>query len=314
MIEGILIEGLIYGIMVLGVFITFRVLNFCDMTVDGSFPLGACILAACLTHGVNPIFALFLSCVAGSVAGLITTLIYTKFRIPDLLSGILTMTMLYSINLRIMSNRANVSFIKIPTLFSEIRNFISENIPSINPNLGIVIFLIIILLAIKILIDLFFHTDLGLTMGALGDNPQMVISQGVNPEILRLLGICVGNAMAALAGAFAAMYSGFADVGSGTGIIVSGLASLMLGEFIIHSNKITLQTLRILVGSIVYRGIMYFGRSYGYKIGLTSNDLKLITGLLIILCLVISQMQGKFDFSKHFTRPKKQFHVEGKTC
>ena len=132
--------------MVLGVFITFRVLNFCDMTVDGSFPLGACILAACLTHGVNPIFALFLSCVAGSVAGLITTLIYTKFRIPDLLSGILTMTMLYSINLRIMSNRANVSFIKIPTLFSEIRNFISENIPSINPNLGIVIFLIIILL------------------------------------------------------------------------------------------------------------------------------------------------------------------------
>lgn len=141
--------------------------------------------------------------------------------------------------------------------------------------------------------DLFYHTDLGLTMGALGANQQMIISQGVNPQIVRGIGICVGDGLAALSGALAAMYGGFADVGSGTGVIVSGLASLMLGEFIIRSNKIAVQTLRVLIGSIIYRGIMYLGRSYGFVIGLTSNDLKLITGLLIIVCLIISKKGTK---------------------
>ena len=141
--------------------------------------------------------------------------------------------------------------------------------------------------------DIFYHTDLGLTMGALGANEQMIISQGVNPQVVRGIGVCVGDGLAALSGAFAAMYNGFADVGSGTGVIVSGLASLMLGEFIIRSNKIGMQTLRVLIGSVIYRGIMYFGRSYGFVIGLTSNDLKLITGLLIIICLIISKKGSK---------------------
>ena len=123
MISAIIIEGLIYGMMVLGTFITFRVLNFCDMTVDGSFPMGACVLAACLTHGMHPFPALILAFAAGLLAGLVTTLIYTKLKIPDLLSGILTMTMLYSVNLRIMSNKANSSFLKIETIFSKLDNF-----------------------------------------------------------------------------------------------------------------------------------------------------------------------------------------------
>ena len=142
---------------------------------------------------------------------------------------------------------------------------------------------------VKFIMDVFYHTDLGLAMGALGANEQMIVSQGVNPKLVRGIGVCIGDGFAALAGAFAAMYNGFADVGSGTGIIVSGLASLMLGEFIIKSNKIGMQTLRVLIGSVIYRAIMYFGRSYGYVIGLSSNDLKLITGLLIIVCLIIAK-------------------------
>jgi putative ABC transport system permease protein len=302
MIQSILIEGLIYGIMVLGVFMTFRVLNFCDMTVDGSFPLGGCVLAACLTHGVSPALAILIAFAAGLAAGLITTLIYTNLRIPDLLAGILVMTMLYSINLRIMSDHANVSFLKIPTVFSKITDFVKSTGTLIPAEWAIVLYLVIVVLLIKGLLDLFFNTDLGLTMGALGSNPQMVISQGVDVRLLRGIGICLGNGMASLAGAFGAMYNGFADVGSGTGVVVSGLASLMLGEFLLKSNKIGLQTLRVLLGSILYRAIMFFGRQYGYKIGLTSNDLKLITGLLIILCLIISNKNIISYFRNHLDR------------
>lgn len=309
MIQNILIEGFIYGIMVLGVFTTFRVLNFCDMTVDGSFPLGACVLASLLLAGVNPILALLISFAAGMCAGLITALIYTKLNIPDLLSGILTMTMLYSVNLRIMHNRANVSFLKVPTVMSNIKEAAvvyakAHGIAEVAfSGWMIALFLLGVILLIKFLLDLFFHTDFGLTMGALGSNRQMVVSQGVNPKAVTTIGICLGNGMAALAGAMAAMYSGFADVGSGTGIIVSGLASLMLGEFFIRSNKIGFQTLRVILGSIIYRGLMYIGRSYGYKIGLTANDLKLITGLLIILCLIISKADVISYFNRHMKRP-----------
>ena len=297
MISSIIIEGLIYGMMVLGTFITFRVLNFCDMTVDGSFPMGACVLAACLTHGMPVFPALLIAFGAGLIAGLVTTLIYTKLHIPDLLSGILTMTMLYSVNLRIMSNKANTSFLKIDTLFSKLDNFFydtfsassSDFISGLDSQIGIVLFMIVFIIILKVILDLLFHTDLGLTMGALGSNPQLIVSQGVNPDIIRGIGICFSNGLAALAGAFAAMYNGFADVGMGTGVVVSGLASLMLGEFIIHSNKIRLQTLRVLIGSIIYRALMMLARSYGYKIHMTPNDLKLITGVLIIICLIITR-------------------------
>lgn len=290
MISSILTEGFIYGIMVLGVFSTFRVLNFCDMTVDGSFPMGACVLAACLIHGIPVPLALLIAFVAGILAGLVTTAIYTKLKIPDLLAGILTMTMLYSINLRIMSNKANVSFLRVQTLFSSITDKMYDIMPDIDPNWGIVIFLIVFVFILKIFLDLFFHTDMGLTMGALGANPQLVISQGVNPNTLRTIGICFGNGMAALAGSFAAMYNGFADVGMGTGTIVSGLASLMLGEFVLRSNKIGLQTLRVLIGSCIYRALMILARTYGHHINLTPNDLKLVTGILIIICLIITKL------------------------
>lgn len=299
MVYGILIEGLIYGIMVLGVFMTFRVLNFCDMTVDGSFPLGGCVLAACLTHGIAPGIALVIALLSGIGAGFVTTLVYTKLRVPDLLAGILVMTMLYSVNLRIMSNHANISLLKIPTIFSSITQFVKNHSFNFSPDAAILAFLILAVLAICICLNLFYHTDFGLAMGALGSNPQMVTSQGVNIQFMRGVGICMGNAMTALAGALNAMYAGFADVGSGTGVVVSGLASLMLGEFILRTNAISLQLFRVLLGSVIYRALMYFARRYGYVIGMNSNDLRLLTGLLIILCLIISNYDIVGFFKKH---------------
>lgn len=275
------------------------------MTVDGAFPMGGCILAACLTHGMSPLAGVLLAFAGGCAAGLITSILYTKLRIPDLLAGILMMTMLYSINLRIMSNRANVSFLRIPTTFSKISDFTAEHFEALPSETGILFFLLVFIIIFKILLDLFFHTDLGLTMGALGSNQQMVVSQGVNPQIVRSIGVCIGDGLAALSGAFASMYNGFADVGSGTGIIVSGLASLMIGEFIIRSNKISWITLRVLIGSIIYRALMVLARRYGHYIHLTANDLKLITGLLIIICLIIANLRGKGNFGQHFKRPAK---------
>ncbi|MDR3342827.1 MAG: ABC transporter permease [Treponema sp.] len=286
MIEGILIEGLIYGIMVLGVFLSFRVLNFADMTVDGSFPLGAAIMAVMLVKGFPAAVAIAMAFAGGALAGLVTSLIHTRLKIPDLLSGILTMTMLYSVNLRVMSNRANLSLIRVPTLFSRISAWAGAFIP---PEMGIVIYCILVVVLIKIILDLFFHTDFGLSLGALGANPQLIISQGMNPDIIKMIGICLANGLVAISGAFTAMYQGFADVSLGSGMIVSGLASLMIGEFLIRSNHIGILTLRVILGSILYRALMYLARNYGYYIHMTANDLKLITGILIILCIIVSK-------------------------
>jgi putative ABC transport system permease protein len=286
MLEGILIEGFVYGIMVLGVFVTFRVLNFADMTVDGSFPLGACILGVMLSRGAPFSAALLLACAGGAAAGLVTSLIHTRLKIPDLLSGILTMTMLYSINLRVMSNRANLSLIRVPTLFSRITDWASAFLPG---QWAVIIFCFFTIILIKIVLDLFFHTDFGLCLGALGTNPQLVISQGMNPDVLKITGICLANGLFGIAGAYAAMYQGFSDVNFGQGMIVSGLASLMIGEFLLRSNRIGILTLRAILGSVLYRALMYFARNYGYYINMTANDLKLITGLLIIVCILISK-------------------------
>lgn len=272
--------------MVLGVFITFRVLNFADMTVDGSFPMGAAIMAVLLTRSVPALAAIPLAFAGGALAGFVTSLIHTRLKIPDLLSGILTMTMLYSVNLRVMSNRANLSLLRVPTLFSRISALAEGILPE---SLTIVLYCILVLAVVKIILDLFFHTDFGLSMGALGANPQLIISQGMNPDVIKMAGISLANGLVAVSGSYAAMYQGFADVNLGSGMIVSGLASLMIGEFLLRSNRIGVQTLRVILGSVLYRALMYMARNYGYKINMNPNDLKLMTALLIILCLVLSR-------------------------
>jgi putative ABC transport system permease protein len=196
------------------------------------------------------------------------------------------MTMLYSINLRVMGNRANLSLIRVPTLFSRISEWASS---FMDGQWAIAVFCFLTIAVIKFVLDLFFHTDFGLCLGALGANPQLIISQGMNPDVLKITGICLANGFFGIAGAYAAMYQGFSDVNFGTGMIVSGLASLMIGEFLIRSNHIGMLTLRAVLGSILYRGLMFFARSYGYYINMTANDLKLITGLLIIVCILVSR-------------------------
>jgi putative ABC transport system permease protein len=296
MIEGILVEGLIYGLLALGVFITFRILDFPDLTVDGTFPMGAAVMAICLTSGMNMGVALLVSFICGFAAGSVTAIIHNKLRVPGLLAGILTMTMLWSINIRILGGRANLPLIRTETILTKVEETFS---PLVGETAAVLIFFIIVVLGIKLLIDLFFHTDLGLTMGAMGNNEQMVISQGVNPEMMKIIGIGLSNGLVALSGAFAAQYQGFADVNLGQGIVVSGLAMVLLGEFLFSSNKIGLLTLRVILGAVVYKGIMFFGRYYGYYINLTPNDLKLITGILIIVCLVITKYRTKrFKFRR----------------
>ncbi|GFO61739.1 ABC transporter permease [Geomonas silvestris] len=287
MIEGIFVEGLIYGIMVLGVFISFRILDFPDLTVDGSFPLGAALMVQCLLMGMNGWLALLVAFAGGVVAGMITAVIHNHLKVPNLLAGILTMTMLYSVNIRILGNRANVPILKHETLLTQVTDRLTGIIPD---EYILLVFFLAVALVVKVLLDLFFRTDLGLTMGAMGNNEQMVISQGVDPRTLKTVGVGLSNGLVALSGAFAAQYLGFADVGLGQGIIVSGLASVMIGEFLVlKSNRIGVLTFCALAGSILFYAVMYLGRYYGYVINMTPSDLNLIKGVLIICLLILTQ-------------------------
>lgn len=295
MIEGIFVEGLIYGIMVLGVFISFRILDFPDLTVDGSFPLGAALMAQCIMMGVNLWLALLIAFAGGVLAGVVTSLIHNHLKVPNLLAGILTMTMLYSVNIRVLGNRANVPLLNQETILSRVTERLTGIIPD---EYILLVFFVVVTLVIKVLLDLFFRTDLGLTIGAMGNNEQMVISQGVNPKTLKAIGLGLSNGLVALSGAFAAQYLGFADVGLGQGIIISGLASVMIGEFLImKSNRIGVLTLCAILGSICFYAVMYVGRYYGYVINMTPNDLNLIKGILIIILLVLTQSKKLKKFA-----------------
>ncbi|MBI9090646.1 MAG: ABC transporter permease [Desulfobacterium sp.] len=290
MIEGIFVEGLIYSIMALGVFFTFRILDFPDLTVDGSFPMGAVIMAACLHQGVNPVSGLVMAFSGGVMAGVVTAEIHNRLKVPHLLAGILTMTMLYSVNIRILSNRANLPLLRVDTILTKLHAWSDGFIP---PEWASLIFFILVVIVIKKGLDLFFITDMGLMFGALGNNEQMVRTQGVNPAILKSIGVGLSNGLVALSGAFAAQYQGFADVNLGQGIVVSGLASVMLGEFLLRSNRISILTLRVVLGTILFKAIMYLGRYYGYYINMTPNDLKLIAGILIIISLAAANIRNR---------------------
>jgi putative ABC transport system permease protein len=302
MIEGIFVEGLIYGIMVLGVFISFRILDFPDLTVDGSFPLGAALMAQCIMSGVNLWLALAIAFAGGLLAGLVTSLIHNQLKVPNLLAGILTMTMLYSVNIRVLGNRANVPLLNQETILTKVSERLSGVVPE---EYMLLVFFLAVTLVIKLLLDLFFRTDLGLTIGAMGNNEQMVVSQGVNPKTLKAIGLGLSNGLVGLSGAFAAQYLGFADVGLGQGIIISGLASVMIGEFLVRkSNRIGVLTLCAILGSICFYAVMYLGRFYGYVINMTPNDLNLIKGVLIVVLLILTQSRKLKNVARKSVVPK----------
>ena len=305
MINAVLVEGLIYAIMVLGVFITFRILDFPDMTVDGSFATGACVMAISIINGTDLYVALGLSIIAGILAGVFTALLHTLLKIPNLLAGIITMTMLYSINTRILNNKGYEAINDMTNIVKNAKTsiesfFLSMNI-TLPDGIAVLIFFLIIALIIKFIIDLFFRTDLGISLGALGSNEQMIISNGMNPNTLKILGLGFSNGLVALSGAFYAQFSGSASVVSGQGIIVVGLAAVMIGELLVKSNKISFITIGVILGSIIYKGIIYIGLKYGYEVGLGPNDLKLISGVLIIVIITISLLKKKRVFAKMMT-------------
>ncbi|QEN06319.1 ABC transporter permease [Thiospirochaeta perfilievii] len=286
MLEGIFVEGLIYGLLALGVFITFRVLDFPDLTVDGSFPLGAAVMAKSLLTGIPLPIAFLLAFISGGLAGLTTALIHNKLKVPSLLASILTMIMLYSINMRIMK-APFISLNRVPTLLTKFvelnKNFIDNRSISY-----LILFLIIIIITI-LLLNQFFHTDMGLTLGALGDNEQMIINQGMNPEHLKIIGLSLSNGLVAIAGGFIAQYQKFADINMGIGVVIIGLASVMIGELILKSNKILILLLRVVIGATIYRGILFLSR----PLLVYPTDHKLFTGILIIVILTVTKFRKK---------------------
>ncbi|HAL18042.1 MAG TPA: ABC transporter permease [Spirochaetaceae bacterium] len=291
MIEGIFVDGLIFSIMVLGILISFRILDLADLTCDGSIVTGAATAAVAIIGGFPIFIALVLSFAAGVLCGVITALIHTKFKIPGLLAGILTMTMLYSVNLRILGNKANLPLLRIHTVYTNMARILSF-LPS--PIASLLITLLITAI-VKVAMDLFFRCDLGICIGAMGGNEQTVISMGLNPTVLKIIGLGLSNGLIGLSGGLLAQYQGFADVNLGQGMVVQGLAAIMIGEFVFSSNKISLITLRAIIGAVIYKALLFFGRKYGYLIGITPNDFKLLTGLMVILSLAVAKLKSMQD-------------------
>ncbi|WP_145009410.1 ABC transporter permease [Kocuria salsicia] len=279
MIAGIEL-GLIYAIMALGVYLTFRVLDFPDLTVDQSFTSGAATAAMVIINGGSPWLATAVGFVAGGLAGLITALLHTKARINGLLAGILTMTALYSVNLRLMDGKANLALLREDTVFTPLREV------GLQGTIGGVLLLLVGVLVVKVLLDWFLYTDAGLAMQATGDNPEMIRSFGVNTDRQKILGLCLSNALVGLAGALIAQYQGFADIGMGIGMIVVGLASVILGQGIFGTRTVVVTTLAVVLGSVLYRLVI----TVALQAGLNPSDMKLISAVLVVIALVLPQL------------------------
>jgi len=293
---GALEQGLVYALMVLGVYLTFRVLDFPDLTVDGSLPLGAAVSAALIVRGMDPFLSLLFAMLAGALAGCVTAFLATKLRIMSLLASIITMTALYSINIRIMG-RPNLTLLNQPTILDAL-SFIGLPRYLLTP----LIFLFIAI-CLKILLDLFLHTQLGIALRATGDNPQMIRSQGVNTDMMIILGVSLSNALVALSGGLVAQSQGFADVGMGIGTIVAGLASVILGESLVGTQTVFRQTLNAICGSLLYRMtiVIALTNRVGF-LRLTPSDLNLITAVLVVVCLTVPLLRDRLVLWKRTQR------------
>ena len=274
---GALELGLIYGVMALGVYLTFRILNFPDLTVDGSFTTGAAVSAAMITSGQNPLLSTLAGAAAGLVAGAVTGVLHTKGKIDGLLAGILTMIALWSINLRIMG-MANVPLLREDTLFTPLREA-----GWIGKTWFAVLVIAAGLFALKLVVDWFLSTDLGLAIQATGNNEQMIRSFGVNTDGMKILTLALSNGLVALAGALVAQYQGFADISMGVGLILIGLASVILGQAVFGQRNIFMASLAVLVGSVLYRLIIFFA----LIAGLNPNDMRAVTAVLVVAALLL---------------------------
>lgn len=289
---GALEQGLVYGIMVLGVYLTFRVLDFPDLTVDGSLPLGAAVSAVAITHGVNPFVSLALAGIAGFIAGAVTALLNTKLKILHLLASILTMIALYSINIRIMDG-PNISLLGVATVLDPMMS------------LGVAGYVVapvlygVFAVGITAGIIWFLHTEFGQAMLATGDNPQMITSLGVNTHQVIFFGVGLSNALVAISGALVAQNQGASDVNMGIGTIIAGLASVILGETVFGKTGVVRACVAVLLGSVLYR--LAIALALGVKLGrfaFTPSDLNLITAMLVVAALMAPSIKRKFGGTK----------------
>ena len=287
---GALETGFIFALVALGIFISFRILDFPDLTVDGSFPLGAAVAASTIVAGLNPILATLLACIAGSLAGVITALLNVKLKILHLLASILTMIALYSINLRVMGG-PNQALLGVETLLTPLDNLSIPYYIAYPIAFGVLAFVVLGLLVA------FLKTELGLAMRATGSNPRMAKANGVNTSLMIILGMAISNALVALAGALFAQSQGSADVTMGVGVIVIGLASVIGGEALLSTRTILLWALACVVGSILYRIVIAFALN-GEVLGLQAQDLNLITAVLVTLAIVAPNMKSKLKAAR----------------
>ena len=286
-VVNIIEQAGIFGIMAIGVYITYSILDFPDLSVDGSFPLGGAVAAALIVVGVNPWIATFLALLSGAGAGWMTGILHVKCKITNLLSGILVMIGLYSINLRVMG-QSNVPLLSNKTIFS-------TDIPK-------VVVIIALAALVKIVIDLFFKTKMGYILKTTGDNPQLVTSLGVDLGKTKIMGLMTANALVALSGAIMVQNQRFADVNMGAGTIVMGLASIIIGQSIFKKISALKVTTIVLIGSIVYRGSVAFALYLRFP----PNDLKLITAVIVVVAITVNNN----DFSlKEFLIKRRE-----KTC
>ncbi len=284
-IQGAASQGIIWGIMTLGVYITFKVLDFADLTVDGSFALGGAVSAILISNGMNPFITLFFSFLAGSLAGLATGILNTKLQIPGILAGILTMIALYSINIRVMGGRPNIPLLGMATSLTIIQNILSLSKVVSDLLVGFVFSVFIVLIMYW-----FFGTEMGCAIRATGNNEKMIRALGVDTNVMKTIGLMISNALVSLSGALVTQSQGYADVGMGTGTIVIGLASVIIGEVIFGNRFNFLYKLSsIVMGSIIYRIII----AIVLQLGLKATDLKLLTAIIVAIALSVPVLNKK---------------------
>lgn len=282
MLNSILVQGLIFAIMTLGVYITYKILDFPDLSVDGTFPLGAAVTAVMISNDLNPYLALPVSFCAGMAAGIITGLIHVKLAVRDLLAGIVMMTALYTVNLRI-AGKANLAFFAKDTIFSKsILNRIMSG--SMNKYVILVVLIILVLL-LKILLDLYLKTRSGYLLRAVGDNSALVTTLGKDTGLVKILGLGIANGLAALSGCIYSQEQGYFDVSMGTGMVVVGLASVIIGINVFKRIELIKPTTAVTAGSILYKACV----AIAIFAGLGANDLKLVTAVLFLVILVFTK-------------------------
>lgn len=287
-------QGLIYAIMALGMYITYKILDFPDMTVDGSFPLGAALSAVLISNGVNPYLTLLLSFCAGLVAGTITGFIHVKLKVRDILASIIMMTALYSVNLRI-AGRANLPIYNFDNIYS---NSVTNKIftGALAPFENVIVIAIIVLI-VKLVLDWYLKTKSGYLLKAVGDNETIVTSMGIDKGKVKILGLAIANGMVALSGSMFAQQQRFFDASMGVGTAVIGLASVIIGTALFGQISVFTFSISVILGSILYKGCV----AAAIRLGLQSTDLKLVTAVLFLLILVISMRIEKHQGKKRIT-------------